>query len=161
MGDRWETDYRDRSDVEKLQTQWIKASGLLKREDWSAAVVRMSTAMELAANLAVIEELTRRPDVTKPTPDRVPWLYMENKFETLLNLLPEAQREIVANLKPSVIAAYNKRNDIVHRGEFCAKEEAHLHAATCAQFVPAVVRFRRVDFVLSREAKNSEEDPGS
>jgi hypothetical protein len=48
--------YEERSDVEKIQSQWHKLTGLHSREEWSAAVVRAATAAEIAANFAVREE---------------------------------------------------------------------------------------------------------
>lgn len=47
------TAYSDRTDLEKLQSQWTKMNALRRREDWAAAVVRAATAAEIAANIAV------------------------------------------------------------------------------------------------------------
>ncbi len=46
-------DYDKRSEVEKIESQWTKLSGLHTGEEWSAAVVRAATAAELAANLGL------------------------------------------------------------------------------------------------------------
>ena len=45
--------YERRSDEEKLKSNWKKATRLFKTEDWSAAIVRASTAVELAANIYI------------------------------------------------------------------------------------------------------------
>jgi hypothetical protein len=52
--------YEDRSDLEKIQSQWHKLTGLHTREEWSAAIVRAATAAELAANFAIREEFRSR-----------------------------------------------------------------------------------------------------
>jgi hypothetical protein len=53
-------DYADRTDLEKINTQWHKLTGLHGREEWSAAVVRAATAAEIAANLAVRAEFKKK-----------------------------------------------------------------------------------------------------
>lgn len=46
--------YNDRSDLDKLQSQWNKINGILARErEWSFAIIRAATAAEIAANIAV------------------------------------------------------------------------------------------------------------
>src|SRR5277367_6148959 len=52
--------YEQRSDVEKIQSQWHKLTGLHSREEWSAAIVRAATAAEIAANFAVRQEFKSR-----------------------------------------------------------------------------------------------------
>ena len=52
--------YEDRTDLEKIQSQWHKITGLHTRDEWSAAVVRAATAAELAANFAIREEFKAR-----------------------------------------------------------------------------------------------------
>src|SRR5581483_4551346 len=54
------TPYWDRSELERIQTQWHKLTGLHSREEWSAAIVRAATAAELSANFAIRAEFTAR-----------------------------------------------------------------------------------------------------
>jgi hypothetical protein len=49
--------YEDRTDIEKIQSNWKKLSGLYSRREWSGSVVRAATAAEIASNLVVREEL--------------------------------------------------------------------------------------------------------
>lgn len=54
MGDkRRRIPYEGRSEEEKLRSNWKKATGLFERKDWSAAIVRASTSVELAANIYI------------------------------------------------------------------------------------------------------------
>ena len=41
-------EYKDRTDLEKIQSQWNKLTGLHSREEFSGAVVRAATAAEIA-----------------------------------------------------------------------------------------------------------------
>src|SRR4051812_16358167 len=52
--------YEERTDLERLHSQWKKLSGLHSREEWSAAIVRAATAAEIAANYAVRREFASR-----------------------------------------------------------------------------------------------------
>ena len=52
--------YEERTDLEKVQSQWNKIHGLHSREEWSAAVIRAATATELAANFAIPAEFAAR-----------------------------------------------------------------------------------------------------
>lgn len=54
--------YDERSDLEKLQSQWNKLSGLHLRDEPSAAIVRCSTAAEIAANYAIRHEWARQTE---------------------------------------------------------------------------------------------------
>jgi hypothetical protein len=45
--------YQERTDLQKIQSQWNKPGGLHSREEWSAAIVRTATAAEIAASFAI------------------------------------------------------------------------------------------------------------
>jgi len=51
-------------DLEKVQKQWHKLSGLQSREERSAAIVRADTAAKLVANHAIRAEFTARIQLT-------------------------------------------------------------------------------------------------
>lgn len=52
--------YEERSDLEKIQSQWVKLTGLHDRTDYSAAVIRAASATELAVNYALRHEFATR-----------------------------------------------------------------------------------------------------
>jgi hypothetical protein len=57
--------YAQRSDLEKIHSQWHKLSGLHTREEWSAAIVRAATAAELEPYLVSwIRFSIRSPDLS-------------------------------------------------------------------------------------------------
>ena len=52
--------YAERSDLGKIQSQWVKLTGLQDRTDYSAAVIRAASATELAVNYALRKEFSAR-----------------------------------------------------------------------------------------------------
>ena len=56
--------YSDRTDLEKVQSQWHKLSGLHTREEWSAAIVRAATAAEIGANYAIRREFAAQSQLS-------------------------------------------------------------------------------------------------
>src|SRR5436305_9301680 len=52
--------YNERTDLEKLQSQWTKLSGLHLRDEPSSAIVRCATAAEIAANYAIRTEWAKQ-----------------------------------------------------------------------------------------------------
>ncbi|MGX7877194.1 hypothetical protein ACVDG8_012160 [Mesorhizobium sp. ORM8.1] len=62
--------YSERSDLEKLQSQWNKLSGLHLRDEPSAAIVRCATAAEIAANYAIRTEWARQTEFDAATIDQ-------------------------------------------------------------------------------------------
>jgi|GEM_PF-5508812 len=66
--------YADRSDIDKIRSQWKKLTGLYSREEPSAAVVRAATAVELSVNLAIRAEFANQSELSANpsySPDRV------------------------------------------------------------------------------------------
>jgi hypothetical protein len=151
------TPYNDRSDVEKLQSQWWKLSGLHSREEWSAAVVRAATAAEIAANIAIRSEFQQ---IGSFPPDFVNSLLgwangLNGKLERLLvPITKDTERaSIIAELKPLALQVNKIRNDIAHRGEFCNRKEAQDTIAKAKMFVEGVVGLYEPGFqVKEREA---------
>ncbi len=57
--------YDERTDKEKIRSNWTKTCGLYLRGEHSMAVIRAATAVELAANLVVREELENNQKLPK------------------------------------------------------------------------------------------------
>src|ERR1022692_1350940 len=51
---------RERTDPEKVFTNWNKTLGLFERGEYSLAIVRAAVTMELAANIVVRAELVKK-----------------------------------------------------------------------------------------------------
>jgi hypothetical protein len=89
------TPYQDRPDLQRIQKQWHKLTGLHSREEWSAAIVRAATAAELAANFAIRREFQERSE------------FASDFVDTLLcwanGLAGETDRLLVTNAIQTVI----------------------------------------------------------
>jgi len=145
-------DYDKRSDVEKIESQWTKLSGLHTRAEWSAAVVRAATAAELAANLAIRQEFATRSTFDDTFVNKLlKWANgLTGKLDKLLLPMLEGQDKRAAIVKLCNLAreVNDRRNDIAHRGVFCSQKEAATQIANCRKFVVGVVRHYVPNFDL-------------
>jgi hypothetical protein len=144
--------YKKRNDLEKIRSQWNKLTGLHDREEWSAAVVRAATAAELAANFAIRREFKSRSTFDSKFVDSLlRWANrLAGKIDRLLIPLSadEEQRDSIDTLKASAAKINNKRNAIVHQGEFCSEDEAKAAIRRSRGFIETLVRIYRPTFVL-------------
>jgi hypothetical protein len=121
--------YNERSDFEKLQSQWNKLSGLHLRDEPSAAIVRCATAAEIAANYAIRTEWARQTQFDAAIVDQ--FLRWANGLHGKVTRLfvpvyfahPEKSKAAKALVK-SADRINAVRNAIVHQGAFSNKEAA-------------------------------------
>ncbi|HKU15699.1 MAG TPA: hypothetical protein VJQ52_14985 [Steroidobacteraceae bacterium] len=152
MGHWTDIPYEQRSDVDKIRSQWTKLSGHHSRTDWSASVVRAATACELAVNLAVRREFAARSQLSTEFVDGL--LYWANglpgKVTKLLLPLLEGQEkhETINALCNHVQAISAKRNAISHQGAFCSEADATVLITCCQQFVEGIVTAYEPTFEL-------------
>jgi hypothetical protein len=52
--------YSQRSDTEKLESNWRKTLGLFERDEHSMAIIRAGTCAEIAANIVIRSELVQK-----------------------------------------------------------------------------------------------------
>jgi hypothetical protein len=167
--------YAERTDLERLRSQWTKLTGLHSREEWSAAIIRAATAAEIAANFAVRREFTARGLDDEELVDAL--LKLANGLSQKLDrlLLPmyggKEQRTELRKLKQrnqtspqqveklerfnllerlSTLAARIslERNAIVHSGQFRDEEDAVEVIKTTKEFVERLVRIYEAEFRL-------------
>ena len=154
MGGKSKAPYNDRSDLEKLQSQWNKINGIMARErEWSAAIVRAATAAEIAANVAVRQTFSLRSSFSEDFIDSLlVWANgMDGKLKRLLIPSASDQNHLKA-LKAicrDVERLNQKRNSIVHRGEFAAETEAREFIALARNIIEGLVKPYEPTFVLT------------
>lgn len=129
MGRSRKTPYDDRSDLEKLQSQWSKIRGIFEREkEWSAAIVRAATAAEIAANISVRKRFEAESQFSGGFIDSLlVWANgLDGKFKRLIvpSEHDEHRRATLVALKRHVETLNKRRNDIAHRGVFSSAKEA-------------------------------------
>ena len=144
--------YSQRTDLEKIQSNWNKIVGLFERGEWSSAIVRAATACEIAANLRVREELQRRHGLDPAFVDSLlKWANgIQGKFDRLL--LPSARgkkaRDRLKRVKPKVDVINRERNAVVHSGVFKKRESAEKIIALARHVVLRMVKEHHKKFEL-------------
>ena len=144
--------YSDRTDLEKLQSQWWKLSGLHSREEWSAAVVRAATAAEIAANIAIRQEFQAIGSFPPKFVDSLLiWANgLKGKLERLLVPITKDtdHGKVISGLKSLAIDVNDIRNAIAHKGEFCSEKKAKEVIAKSQEFIEGVVSLYEAGFKL-------------
>ena len=144
--------YSERNDLEKIKSNWNKTRGLYNRKEWSGAIVRAATAVEIAANLVVREELEVKLNLDKQFVDSLlKWSNgIKGKFEHLiLPLLKSSENFHIFNESYSNIKEINdKRNSIVHSGQFNRKSTAKKIINLSKKVIESLVQQYTSDFEL-------------
>lgn len=138
------TNYSQRTDLEKVLSNWRKVNGLHRRNEWSSVILRATTAVELAANYVIRKELE---DVRKLDSDFVNHLLrwangILGKFDKLL--LPifigtEFHKQL-KKVKKSVEDINKERNSIAHSGQFKIKKTADKVLVECQNVINILIR---------------------
>jgi hypothetical protein len=146
------TKYEMRTDLEKIQSQWNKLTGLHTREEFSSAVVRAATAAEIAANLAVRQEFESQ---SKCTEDFVNSLLrwangIDGKLNRLLIPMTEGSKhhQTLSDVKKRAERINKKRNAVAHQGEFCNIDESREVIDDARHFIETVVKLYVSGFTL-------------
>jgi hypothetical protein len=152
--------YEQRTDLEKLQSQWHKLSGLHTREEWSAAVVRAATAAEIAANFAIRQEFAASSRFDAEFVNGLlRWANgLSGKMQRLLDPLWKSQGEKhkhIKELRKLAEAVNERRNAVAHQGEFCNKGEATKAIGNAEQFIHKLIRLYDPAFKLKQRKRNS------
>jgi hypothetical protein len=147
------TPYEQLTDLEKVQKQWHKLSGLHTREEWSAAIVRAATAAELAANHAIRAEFAARSQFDADFVNSLlKWANgLSGKFRNLLVPLAAAdanKKKTIANLQKLADAVNSKRNAVAHQGEFCNDQEAAQVINDARAFIVGLTQLYAPGFTL-------------
>lgn len=120
--------YEERTDDQKLESNWLKARGQFDRKDWSACVVRVATAAEISANIYIRHFLLT--DHSLP-PKFVDALLLganglDGKFKRLIK--PAAEHRgtwnEIKSLQKRIESVNDHRNGVAHAGRFKNKKDA-------------------------------------
>jgi hypothetical protein len=151
------TPYASRSDLQKIQSQWTKLSGLHTREEWSAAIVRAATGAELAATFAIRQEFAVRSTFDSAFVDSLlRWANgLAGKIDRLLIPLSAGgdKHEAMRALRPSSERINAIRNRVAHQGEFCNEDEAKAVIEQSREFILGLVRMYEPAFELASKKR--------
>jgi hypothetical protein len=144
--------YADRTDIERLQSNWKKFNGLMNRKDWSAAMTRAATAAEIAANIAVRHELVEQRKLDAEFVDHLlKWANgLAGKLDKLLQPLhtSKERKVIFKKLKKKAERINEQRNLVVHSGHFMNDVEAKEIKDLAQEFIETLVGSYHKDFKL-------------
>lgn len=149
--------YNERSDLEKLQSQWNKLSGLHLRDEPSAAIVRCATAAEIAANYAIRTEWARQTEFDAAIIDQfLRWANgLHGKITRLFVPIYFARPTKSTTAKTLVKSAENinaVRNAVVHQGTFSNAKEAEASIAEARAFINLIVGLSIPGFDIADKA---------
>jgi len=141
------------TDLERVQKQWHKLSGLHSREEWSAAIVRAATAAELVANHAIRAEFAARSKFdVEFVNSLLKWANgLSGKLRNLLIPLAATdarKKKKIAKLQKLAEAVNAKRNAVTHQGEFCNEQEAILVINDARAFISGLAQLYEPHFKL-------------
>ncbi len=155
--------YADRSDLQKIRSQWKKLTGLHGRDEPSAAIVRAATAVELSVNLAIRAEFANQSDLS---PDAVTGMLrrangLRNKMQNLLTplVINRPNQAAVKKLCKEAEKINDARNEIVHSGFFSNRAKATTAIERCRRFINGLVGLYETDFEIGPLAKDAIEEP--
>jgi hypothetical protein len=122
MGNLIDKPYDERTLEEKIQSNWKKTLGLMKRGEFSTVIIRAATTVELAANLLVKYEFELQR--------QLPSHFVENLMMWANGLMGKVDRllipifkdtaneEVLKQIKVRSKDINDERNNVVHRGQF-------------------------------------------
>jgi len=145
--------YRQSTDLEKIQSQWNKLSGLHSRKEWAAAIVRAATAAEIATNFAIRREFASRSQFDCDFVDSLlTWANgIDGKINRLLIPLCKGftrKQQELRHLKACAGRINKERNAVVHRGEFRNEAESQATIRDAETFVKGLVKLYDPKFTL-------------
>ena len=150
--------YEELTDLEKVQKQWHKLSGLHTREEWSATIVRAATAAEISANFAIRKEFKLNSNFDPPFVDSLlRWANgLAGKLDRLLiplSATDRAKNKKIKALKKVADEINTKRNAVAHQGEFCNENEAKVTIAQAKEFISTLVQIYEPAFALKERKR--------
>jgi hypothetical protein len=155
--------YDERPDLDKLQAQWNKLSGLHLREEPSAAIVRCATAAEIAANYAIRREWGDKTQFDDAIVNKfLRWANgLQGKIDRLfvpIYFANEEKSRTAKLLRASAKKIHDVRNEIVHQGRFSDPDEATAVIAEAKTFIDTIVGLSQPGFDIQHSAVSDRSD---
>ncbi|MCK5225510.1 MAG: hypothetical protein KAQ89_02215 [Planctomycetes bacterium] len=121
--------YSEAKSDERVERNWKKTHGLFTRGEYSVAVIRCGTCIELSVNFAVRQELVVKRELPLSFVDKLLKNAngLRNKYLNIfLPIMAEHEKyyKLTKLWKNNIIAINKQRNAIVHSGEFRSNSAA-------------------------------------
>jgi len=137
-------DAHSTADLEKIKSNWRKALLLFEKKEWSGAVLRAATTIEIAANLVIKEELQIKRHLDS---DFVASLLLwangiHGKFtRIILPILKNTERHSeLKRIQEQVFYIDEERNSIVHSGISKQRRTAEKVLGTGREIIEKLIR---------------------
>lgn len=144
--------YSQRSDLEKIQSNWTKTLGLFSRREYSLSIVRAAVTAELCLNFVIRMELHNKRNLPYDFVDNLlKWANgISGKIDKLyLPILKDSDFHSEAKEISKKIKAINtERNAVAHRGEFRKKETAEKFISQAREELLKLIRHYEPKFEL-------------
>lgn len=144
--------YSDRTDLDKIRSNWKKINGLYSRREWSSSVVRAATTAEIATNLVVREELENLKGIDEPFVNHLMiWANgIQGKYQKLIMPAVEGKeyKDRFRALSSKIGEINRERNKIVHGGHFTDSAPAHDIIVKAREVVHVFVQQYHPQFTL-------------
>ena len=148
--------YDERTDDEKLESNWTKGRKQFERKDWSACVIRAATSAEISANIYIRRFLLS--DYALP-PHFVDVLLksangLDGKFKRLIR--PAAEHRgtwsELKSLQKKIESLNDHRNGVAHSGQFKSKKDAKSAFELSLAIIQALAPNESVKLALPHES---------
>ncbi len=136
--------YSERTDAEKIRSNWNKTIGLFEGGEYSVSIIRAATTVELATNLVIRAELVRKRKLPSDFVDHL--MVWANGLIGKLNkiifpiLKGIPRHKTFKKLEKEIQQVNTERNGVVHRGEFKTREIARATIEPAHRVILGLVR---------------------
>jgi hypothetical protein len=156
--------YNERTDKEKILSNWAKTCGLYLRGEHSMAVIRAATTVELAANLVVREELENGQNLPSDFVDHLmKWANgLVGKLDKLIIPITKetARGGVFKSVHKAVADINTQRNGVAHRGEYKIKKTSTRIIGEARQVIQTFVQQYDPAFSLKMpDEESGDENP--
>lgn len=143
--------YTKRSDLEKIISNWNKTRGLYHRKEYSVAIIRAATTVELAANFVIYEELIKQHDLPEEfVKSLLIWANgIKGKFTNIIFKITDLERKKRLDKAWKKLKYLNdQRNEVAHGGRFKQKKTAEKCLLIARKAILSIVKEYEVEFDL-------------
>lgn len=134
--------YEERTDDQRLESNWKKAQGLFKRGDYSASILRAATSAEIAANIYVRHFLITEHNLPASYVDALLFSAngLDGKFKRLIRPAAEHRQtwRALKQIQRQIESLHEHRNGIAHAGHFKNIDEAKDALASGLEIIHAL-----------------------
>lgn len=135
--------YAERSDLEKIKSNWGKTIGLFSRKEYSLSIVRAAVTAELSLNFTIRKELHIKRNLPLDFVDNLlKWANgIQGKIDKLLLPILKGSKfhDDARAISVEIKKINEQRNYIAHRGEFRTKETAERYISIARETLECLI----------------------